>query len=244
MLPHDFFFRPRCYIAGGTYDVERFEAELKWLEQQKSPLPRIPVIPPRPTEVTADVLAGDMLVSFEADVARAYHPDPRTLHLNADRRERLSSGKVVCVPTTPPGDSYSYDLLDPKEREAYNVMLGGRQCGRSERLWRDTPAGRAALGGRPDPPLTDIRKAGKPGRFFAADPAGDDDGVMVECSWDEAGRTTVRRVHLPKRSGLRVKPFFRWYDLWIGAYIDTENKRVYICPFPMFGVCIEWGERS
>lgn len=22
---------------------------------------------------------------------------------------------------------------------------------------------------------------------------------------------------------MRVKPFFRWYDLWIGVYIDTEN---------------------
>lgn len=33
-----------------------------------------------------------------------------------------------------------------------------------------------------------------------------------------------------------IKPFFRWYDLWVGAYIDTENKSVYICPLPMIGV--------
>ena len=96
MLPKDFFLRPRCCIAGGTYAVDEFEAELEWREKQKGPSPRIPVLPPRPTEVTADVLANDML--------RAYYPDPRTLHLNADRRERLPSGKVVCVPTTPPGD--------------------------------------------------------------------------------------------------------------------------------------------
>lgn len=34
----------------------------------------------------------------------AYHPDPRTLHLNADRKATLPSGRVVCVPTTPPGE--------------------------------------------------------------------------------------------------------------------------------------------
>jgi hypothetical protein len=41
---------------------------------------------------------------------------------------------------------------------------------------------------------------------------------------------------------MKITPFFKWYDLWIGAYIDTENKRAYICfPFPMLGVCVQWG---
>jgi len=39
---------------------------------------------------------------------------------------------------------------------------------------------------------------------------------------------------------MKIKPFFRWYDLWIGAYIDTANKSVYICLIPMFGVKISW----
>lgn len=39
----------------------------------------------------------------------------------------------------------------------------------------------------------------------------------------------------PKRS---VSFFFRWYDLWIGAYWDRKNKVLYICPIPMFGVRI------
>lgn len=38
---------------------------------------------------------------------------------------------------------------------------------------------------------------------------------------------------------MKIKPFFRWYDLWIGAYIDVENKAIYICPIPTLGVKIE-----
>lgn len=37
---------------------------------------------------------------------------------------------------------------------------------------------------------------------------------------------------------IEFKPFFRWYNLWIGAYIDRANKTIYICPIPMFGVKI------
>lgn len=33
--------------------------------------------------------------------------------------------------------------------------------------------------------------------------------------------------------------FFRWYDLWIGAYIDTKQQAIYICPLPMVGIKIE-----
>ena len=37
---------------------------------------------------------------------------------------------------------------------------------------------------------------------------------------------------------MKIKPFFRWYDLWVGIYIDKPNKAVYICPIPMFGIKI------
>ncbi len=39
---------------------------------------------------------------------------------------------------------------------------------------------------------------------------------------------------------MKVSFFFRWYDLWIGAYIDREANTVYICPFPMIGVKVRW----
>jgi hypothetical protein len=39
---------------------------------------------------------------------------------------------------------------------------------------------------------------------------------------------------------VKVSFFFRWYDLWIGAYVDTKGRTVYICPVPMFGVKVEY----
>jgi len=35
---------------------------------------------------------------------------------------------------------------------------------------------------------------------------------------------------------MRVSVFFRWYDCWVGAFIDRKNRTVYICPVPMFGI--------
>ena len=43
---------------------------------------------------------------------------------------------------------------------------------------------------------------------------------------------------------MRIRPFFRWYDLWIGVYVDVNGRALYICPIPMFGVKIEWKHRS
>lgn len=37
---------------------------------------------------------------------------------------------------------------------------------------------------------------------------------------------------------MTVRPFFRWYDLWVGAYYDRGSRTVYICPLPMIGVRI------
>lgn len=38
---------------------------------------------------------------------------------------------------------------------------------------------------------------------------------------------------------MKITPFFRWYDLWIGAYWDRKARVLYVCPVPMFGVKIE-----
>jgi len=31
---------------------------------------------------------------------------------------------------------------------------------------------------------------------------------------------------------MNIKLQFKWYDLWIGAYIDKPNKTIYICLLP------------
>lgn len=38
---------------------------------------------------------------------------------------------------------------------------------------------------------------------------------------------------------LNITTFFRWYDLWIGAYWDRVHRKLYICPLPMIGVVIQ-----
>ena len=39
--------------------------------------------------------------------------------------------------------------------------------------------------------------------------------------------------------GRRIQLFFRWYDLWIGAYWDRAAGALYVCPIPMCGVRIQ-----
>lgn len=39
---------------------------------------------------------------------------------------------------------------------------------------------------------------------------------------------------------MKPKLFFRWYDLWIGAYWDRASRTLYICPVPMLGIAIRF----
>jgi len=37
---------------------------------------------------------------------------------------------------------------------------------------------------------------------------------------------------------------FAWYDLWIGAYVDREHHRLYVCLLPCLLVTIKWKPRG
>lgn len=37
-----------------------------------------------------------------------------------------------------------------------------------------------------------------------------------------------------------IKPIFRWYDCWIGVFIDTKQRVVYVFPIPMFGLKVSF----
>ncbi len=39
---------------------------------------------------------------------------------------------------------------------------------------------------------------------------------------------------------MNIRPFFRWYDLWIGAYVWWPARTVFICPLPMIGLRVEF----
>lgn len=41
-------------------------------------------------------------------------------------------------------------------------------------------------------------------------------------------------------TNVRITPMFRWFDLWIGVFIDRPRRRVYVFPIPTLGVMIEW----
>lgn len=34
--------------------------------------------------------------------------------------------------------------------------------------------------------------------------------------------------------------FFRWYDLWVGAYWDRAHATLYVCPVPTLGIKLCW----
>jgi hypothetical protein len=37
---------------------------------------------------------------------------------------------------------------------------------------------------------------------------------------------------------------FIWYDLWMGIYIDTKTKQIYICPLPCIVIKINLNSRQ
>ena len=38
---------------------------------------------------------------------------------------------------------------------------------------------------------------------------------------------------------MRVSLIFAWYDLWMGAYWDRNNRCLYLFPLPMIGMKIQ-----
>lgn len=43
-----------------------------------------------------------------------------------------------------------------------------------------------------------------------------------------------------RRIRYRFRPLFAWYDLWIGVFIDTKRRAVYVLPLPCVGFVISW----
>ena len=37
-----------------------------------------------------------------------------------------------------------------------------------------------------------------------------------------------------------VKPFFAWYDLWVGAYWDSARRVLYVLPLPCVGIRVDF----
>ena len=37
---------------------------------------------------------------------------------------------------------------------------------------------------------------------------------------------------------IRLIPYFKWFDMWIGVFVDVQKRAVYVQALPMFGVKI------
>lgn len=44
-----------------------------------------------------------------------------------------------------------------------------------------------------------------------------------------------------ERARFRIKPFFAWYDFWVGVFVDRKERIIYVCPLPMLVFKIYWG---
>lgn len=38
---------------------------------------------------------------------------------------------------------------------------------------------------------------------------------------------------------MKIRLIFAWYDLWVGAFVDTGKRRVYVFPIPCFGIVVQ-----
>lgn len=40
---------------------------------------------------------------------------------------------------------------------------------------------------------------------------------------------------------MKLRLFFAWYDIWVGAYWSQEKRTLYICAFPMICLSVQFG---
>ena len=40
---------------------------------------------------------------------------------------------------------------------------------------------------------------------------------------------------------MKIKFIFAWYDFWVGFYWDSDKRKLYLLPIPMFGIVFDFG---
>lgn len=39
---------------------------------------------------------------------------------------------------------------------------------------------------------------------------------------------------------MNISISFKWFDLWVGFFVDLEKQRVYFCPLPCIVILLQW----
>lgn len=42
---------------------------------------------------------------------------------------------------------------------------------------------------------------------------------------------------------VKIRPLLAWYDIWVGAYWDGENRKLYLLPIPCVGIVVQFGKQ-
>ena len=83
-------------------------------------------------------------------------------------------------------------------------------------------------------------------QFFVKPPRG---GFILEVA-DIDWAAPHRRRHIAdshdlspaeEDAELKIRLFFAWFDLWIGAYWDRKKKILYVCPVPTVVLSFDFG---
>jgi hypothetical protein len=67
-----------------------------------------------------------------------------------------------------------------------------------------------------------------------------DSGLHASTYHDAKDRERCDLCGYPIRPRWRVRLLLAWYDLWIGAFVDRDSRRVYLLPLPCVGIVIEY----
>jgi hypothetical protein len=43
---------------------------------------------------------------------------------------------------------------------------------------------------------------------------------------------------------MSIKPIFAWYDLWVGAFWNRADRKLYVLPIPCIGFVISFSSRN
>ena len=43
---------------------------------------------------------------------------------------------------------------------------------------------------------------------------------------------------------MKIKPLFKWFDMWVGFFWDSKGRKLYILPLPCIGIVIEFGAKK